>query len=116
MRRPADVCPGPHEQGATTNATECLTNVQMLGMREWFSIRRTARDAELGTMPVRVLEASVAGATELDPGLAKLTGSELVVGCVGGSVSLKRVQPAGKKVMSGADWFRGLRRDSLLLS
>ena len=71
---------------------------------------------ELGTMPVRVLEASVAGATELDPGLAKLTGSELVVGCLGGSVSLKRVQPAGKKVMSGADWFRGLRRDSLLLS
>jgi methionyl-tRNA formyltransferase len=71
---------------------------------------------ELDTMPVRVLEASVAGATELDPGFAKLAGSDLVVGCLGGSVSLKRVQPAGKKVMSGADWFRGLRRDSLLLS
>ena len=71
---------------------------------------------ELDTMPVRVLEASLAGATELEPGLAKLDGSELIVSCLGGSVSLKRVQPAGKKVMSGADWFRGLRRDSLLLS
>jgi methionyl-tRNA formyltransferase len=67
-------------------------------------------------MPVRVLEASVAGATELEPGLAKLDGSELIVSCLGGSVSLKRVQPAGKKVMSGADWFRGLQRDSLSLS
>lgn len=71
---------------------------------------------ELDTMPVRVLEASVAGSTELEPGLAKLVGSELIVSCLGGSVSLKKVQPAGKKVMSGADWFRGLRRDSLLLS
>ena len=71
---------------------------------------------ELNSLPVRVLEASVSGATQLEPGIAKLDDSELVVGCLAGSVVLKKVQPAGKKAMSGADWFRGLRRDSLLLS
>ena len=71
---------------------------------------------ELNSLPVRVLEASVSGATQLEPGIATLDDSELVVGCLAGSVVLKTVQPAGKKPMSGADWFRGLRRDSLLLS
>jgi methionyl-tRNA formyltransferase len=71
---------------------------------------------ELDAFPVRVLEASVAGTTGLEPAVATLKGSELVVGCSGGDVVLKRVQPAGKKAMSGADWFRGLRRDSLSLS
>jgi methionyl-tRNA formyltransferase len=71
---------------------------------------------ELNSLPVRVLEASVSGPTQLEPGIATLDDSELVVGCLAGSVVLKTVQPAGKKAMPGADWFRGLRRDSLLLS
>jgi methionyl-tRNA formyltransferase len=71
---------------------------------------------ELGSLPVRVLEASVFGTDQVAKGVANLVGSELVVGCLQGSVLLKTVQPAGKKAMSGADWFRGLRKDSLLLS
>jgi methionyl-tRNA formyltransferase len=71
---------------------------------------------ELDSLPVRVLESAVAGSTHLAPGVARLIGTELVVGCMNGLVSLKTVQPAGKKAMPGADWFRGLHRDSLFLS
>jgi methionyl-tRNA formyltransferase len=71
---------------------------------------------ELDSIPVRVLEASVSQALDLVPGEARLSGPDLVVGCLQGSVALKKVQPAGKKAMAGADWFRGLRKDSLLLS
>lgn len=71
---------------------------------------------EFESLPVRVLEATVEGSAELAAGVARLLGSQLIVGCSDGSVALEVVQPAGKKPMSGADWFRGLRRDSLLLS
>ena len=71
---------------------------------------------ELDSLPVRVLQASKIETDELVVGVAKLVGSQLVVGCIQGSVALETVQPAGKKAMSGADWFRGLRKDSLLLS
>jgi methionyl-tRNA formyltransferase len=71
---------------------------------------------ELESLAIRVLEASVFGTAEVPKGLASLVESELVVGCLKGSVLLKTVQPAGKKAMSGADWFRGLHKDSLLLS
>jgi methionyl-tRNA formyltransferase len=71
---------------------------------------------ELDAQPVRVLEAALVEADALTVGMAKLVGSDLVVGCAHGSVALKTVQPAGKKEMAGADWFRGLRKDSLLLS
>ena len=71
---------------------------------------------EFESLPVRVLEATVEGSAELAAGVARLLGSQLIVGCSDGSVALELVQPAGKKPMSGADWFRGLRRDSLLLS
>lgn len=71
---------------------------------------------EFESLPVRVLEATVEDSAELAAGVARLLGSQLIVGCSDGSVALELVQPAGKKPMSGADWFRGLRRDSLLLS
>jgi methionyl-tRNA formyltransferase len=71
---------------------------------------------EFESLPVRVLEATVEDSAELAAGVASLLGSQLIVGCSDGSVALELVQPAGKKPMSGADWFRGLRRDSLLLS
>jgi methionyl-tRNA formyltransferase len=71
---------------------------------------------EYDSVPVRVLEATVGSSGELDEGVAKLVGPELQVGCSKGSVSLRTLQPAGKKQMAGADWFRGLRKDSLLLS
>ena len=71
---------------------------------------------EFESLPVRVLEATVEDSAELAAGFARVLGSQLIVGCSDGSVALELVQPAGKKPMSGADWFRGLRRDSLLLS
>lgn len=71
---------------------------------------------EYDSVPVRVLEATVGSSGDLDEGVAKLVGPELQVGCSNGSVFLRTLQPAGKKQMAGADWFRGLRKDSLLLS
>lgn len=71
---------------------------------------------ELDGVPIRVLEASISDLSELTPGMLKLVDSELVVGCLAGAVILKVLQPSGKKPMKGADWFRGLRRDSLFLS
>jgi methionyl-tRNA formyltransferase len=71
---------------------------------------------EMDTQPVRVLEAALVESHALTVGMAKLVGSDLVVGCAHGSVALKKVQPAGKTEMAGADWFRGLRKDLLLLS
>ena len=71
---------------------------------------------EYDSVPVRVLEAAVSSSDDLDQGVAKLVGADLQVGCSKGSVSLRTLQPAGKKQMTGADWFRGLRKDSLLLS
>lgn len=68
------------------------------------------------SVPVRVLEATAGSSVNLSPGVATLVGDELQVGCLNGSVSLRIVQPAGKKQMPGADWFRGLRRDTLSLS
>lgn len=71
---------------------------------------------ELDSQPVRVLEASVSGAQGISNGLAQLMDRELVVGCANGAVVLAVVQPAGKKPMTGADWFRGLRRDAVSLT
>jgi methionyl-tRNA formyltransferase len=65
---------------------------------------------------VRVIRASVVDAGTLSVGEAKLDSGQLVVGCSAGAVVLSRVQPAGKTEMSGADWFRGLREESILIS
>lgn len=71
---------------------------------------------ELESQPVRVLEALRSSSASIPVGHAQLIDGQLVVGCADGSVALKVVQPAGRKPMAGADWFRGLRRESLLLS
>jgi methionyl-tRNA formyltransferase len=71
---------------------------------------------EIQSGPVRVLQVRELGPSESATGEARLIGSQLVVGCSNGAVELEIVQPAGKKQMSGADWFRGLRSDSLFLS
>lgn len=67
-------------------------------------------------IPIRVLEAKLVDSQVGAVGIAKMQGTDLVVGCQEGTVTLVKVQPAGKKAMSGADWFRGLRRDTLLFS
>lgn len=71
---------------------------------------------EYDNSPVRVLVSSVLEGESSTQGEARLVGSDLVVGCGQDRLILSIVQPAGKKPMSGADWFRGLRQESLLLS
>jgi methionyl-tRNA formyltransferase len=71
---------------------------------------------EFESQPVRVLEASMAEIPGLAAGVAVLSNGELIVGSSVEAVILRTIQPAGKKPMSGADWFRGLRRDSLSLA
>jgi methionyl-tRNA formyltransferase len=61
--------------------------------------------------PVRVLETALSEKVDLATGDATLMAGELILGCLEGAVKLVRVQPAGKKEMSGADWFRGIRQE-----
>lgn len=71
---------------------------------------------EFESSPVRVLEALALPDVVLEKGEAKIIDSSLVVGCESGGLLLRIIQPAGRKPMSGADWFRGVRRESLLFS
>lgn len=71
---------------------------------------------EFEAHPVRVLESAISDIPGLSEGVAVLSEGELVVGSSDRAVILRIVQPAGKKPMPGADWIRGLRRDSLLLT
>jgi methionyl-tRNA formyltransferase len=70
---------------------------------------------EFEAHPVRVLESDTSDFPGLSEGVAVMADGELVVGSSVKAVVLRTVQPAGKNPMPGADWFRGLRRDSLLL-
>jgi methionyl-tRNA formyltransferase len=71
---------------------------------------------EFESQPVRVLETSISEVPEMAVGVGVLSQGELVVGCADKAIILRTLQPAGKKPMAGADWFRGLRRDSLSLT
>lgn len=71
---------------------------------------------EIENSPVRVLSTSLSPNLDLTPGELMVREGELLVGCKGGALKLLRVQPAGKNEMSGADWFRGLRQDSIRIS
>lgn len=68
---------------------------------------------EVNQMAVRVLKTEVSKLPGLGVGECRVETDELFVGCGSGAVKLLKVQPAGKTPMSGADWFRGLRSDSL---
>jgi methionyl-tRNA formyltransferase len=64
---------------------------------------------------VRVLSA-IPLSIMIDPvGLVRIIQNDLVVACSEGSLVLHTVQPAGKSAMTGAEWFRGLRRQEATL-
>lgn len=64
---------------------------------------------------VRVLSA-IPSSSRVDPvGLVKIIQNDLVVACSEGSLVLHTVQPAGRSAMTGAEWFRGLRRQEATL-
>ena len=71
---------------------------------------------EIENSPVRVLSTSLSQHSDLTPGELIVREGDLLIGCEGGALKLSRVQPAGKNEMSGADWFRGLRQDSIRIS
>jgi methionyl-tRNA formyltransferase len=70
---------------------------------------------ETNGIQIRALETTVSGQTNLVTGEAVVVNGRLLVGCSDGAVELIRVQPAGKSEMSGVDWFRGLRQESISL-
>lgn len=63
--------------------------------------------------PVRVLEARFNDYKSSNPSVCRIEGKDLIVDCSDASLALLIVQPAGKRPMSGADWFRGLRLQEL---
>lgn len=92
-----------------STASELLNLVRGLNPEPmaWFSYLET---------PVRVLRAKVSSESEIAFGMARLVAGQLVVGCAGGALELIEVQPAGKKPMPAADWFRGLRAEEIKLT
>jgi methionyl-tRNA formyltransferase len=58
---------------------------------------------------LRVLRAAVSGGPPREHGTLKVEEGEPYVAGGAGWLRLDQVQPAGKRVMSGADWARGLR-------
>ena len=71
---------------------------------------------EFESQPIRVLDSALSEISGIPVGVASLVEGELVVGSSDTAVILRTVQPAGKKPMAAADWFRGLRRDSLTIT
>lgn len=79
--------------------------------------------AEIAGTPIRILRAVSLGSTDWDAldkvsstiGSLSLQSGKVLVQCGGGTrLELKEVQPAGKKAMSAADWYRGLNKETKL--
>ncbi len=66
-------------------------------------------------LQVRVLNTAISADASAAAGEGVVVAGELLVGCSEGALKLVRVQPAGKNEMAGADWFRGLRQESISL-
>lgn len=65
-----------------------------------------------GKNSLRVLEASATTDTERSAeGTISMTPEGLGIGLAGGSLLLHTVQPAGKKAMPAADWWRGVHEE-----
>lgn len=71
---------------------------------------------ELEQLSIRVLSTELAESSKLSFGELGIENGELQIGCGSGNLRLLRVQPSGKNQMSGADWYRGLNRQSVSIS
>lgn len=65
---------------------------------------------------VRLLASSTIEQSRGILGEAQLLNGQVVVSCGEGSLVLESVQPSGKAIMTGPDWFRGLRQEKVLLT
>jgi methionyl-tRNA formyltransferase len=70
---------------------------------------------ELNGTIIRVIQAKFQESTS-EVSTMRIIEKQLVVDCKTGSLVLELLQPAGKRQMSGADWFRGLRVEKLKMS
>jgi methionyl-tRNA formyltransferase len=62
---------------------------------------------------VKILGAAIArGEAPLEPGRLAIVGGRVLVGTASDPVELLSVQPAGKRAMSAADWWRGRAADA----
>lgn len=64
---------------------------------------------------VKILDAAPADGDAPAAGRVVLAGRRVLVGAADGAIELRTVQPAGKGAMAAADWWRGLRRDDVVL-
>jgi methionyl-tRNA formyltransferase len=63
---------------------------------------------ELGGERLKILDAVLArGIAPLAPGALELRGGRVLVGTADGAIELVLVQPAGRRAMDAADWWRG---------
>jgi methionyl-tRNA formyltransferase len=68
---------------------------------------------ELGGDRVKILDAVLArGMAPLAPGRLELRAGRLLAGTEGEPIELVLVQPAGRRAMSAADWWRGRPADA----
>ncbi|MBU1493264.1 MAG: methionyl-tRNA formyltransferase [Actinobacteria bacterium] len=59
---------------------------------------------------IKLRSAEASDPASLGPGIAEMAGDRVILGTRDGAVALLMVQPAGKGVMTAADWMRGRRR------
>ncbi|MBI3952378.1 MAG: methionyl-tRNA formyltransferase [Candidatus Doudnabacteria bacterium] len=60
---------------------------------------------------VKILESDVVPDTRVElPGKIYIDGSKMLVKCADGSLWIKKIQPEGKKPMSGTDFINGLKK------
>jgi methionyl-tRNA formyltransferase len=59
-----------------------------------------------GTDPLKLFGAT-AVADRGEPGCVLSAGERLVVGCAGGALAVREVQPAGRTRIAVSDWVRG---------
>ncbi|KAA9086722.1 methionyl-tRNA formyltransferase [Microbacterium radiodurans] len=67
----------------------------------------------IGGARLKVLDALRGPDVEQPAGVIRLVGKQVLVGTADGTIVLRAVQPAGRGAMPAADWWRGLRAESL---
>jgi methionyl-tRNA formyltransferase len=68
---------------------------------------------ELGGERLKILDAVLArGVAPLAPGALELRGGRVLIGTADGAIELVLVQPAGRRAMDAADWWRGRPADA----
>ncbi len=79
----------------------------------WTALMIEEQKDESEAETLKVLRTALTQTSTLAPGHMQATKEGLLAGTGAGDILLLTVQPAGKKAMTGADWFRGLRNSGI---